>query len=460
MPGISAAFSENDSTTKTFYGLFQVHHRGQGSSGMSVAGDKSIRTYSDNGLMQTVFPEKIMNMLVHNDDYASIGHVGRGNENQKRIPPIEVDAKDFKLSVAMDGMILNHSEVDKKFGLNTKTDEELFGKIFYKNLKSDEIEKAASHTMNDLDKAYYSLVMLVLDKNRNESKLIGLRDKRGVRPMYMGRNGKDFVIASESGAIDVLERMEDKMKERRDVNPGELLVASKDRFYTKQIVPSEPANCGFEWVYTARPDAKMNGINAHEVRKRLGRSLVELHNIKDDGNSIVGGVPDSGRSVAIGISEASGIPFDELMIKNQYVMRTYIIKDPEKRRISAFLKHNTIEEVVKGKRVIIGDDSIVRGTISEEISRIIKDAGAKEVTFAVSYAPIFEPCFEDEPNKILAAAEFKGMNVYEIGKKVAKKLPSIDKVLYNDVDSVVKAIGLPRNHLCTKCISCEDPFEK
>ena len=465
MAGVSAVFSDKDSTLKTYFGLFQVHHRGQGSSGISAAGDHSIRTYSGNGLMNTVFPEKIMDILIHPHDYASIGYAGKENENEKNVPPIEIkseiDFEDYKISVAMDGMILNHSELEKKFGFETTTDEELFGRIFYKYLKdTNDLEVSAHRIMEELDEAYYSLVMLVQDKNKNETKLLGLRDKRGLKPMRVGQNENDFIITSESGAVNVLERLGKELKEKRDVEPGELLIVSKDGFYTKQIMPSEPAHCIFEWVYTARPDSVINGITAHEVRKELGRNLVKLHNIKDDGNSIVIGVPDSGRSVALGISEESGIPFEEGIIKNQYVGRTYIIKDPEKRKLFAFLKHDSIKEVVKGKRVIIGDDSIVRGTISEAISKILKEAGAKEVIFAVSYAPIFEPCFDDEPNKKLAAAEFKGMDIYEIGRRVAERLPSIDKVLYNDVDSVVKAVGLSEDHLCRKCISCENPFEK
>ncbi len=461
MGGIAGVFSNEKTSLKTHFGLFQVHHRGQGSAGITTAGDKSIRTYIGNGRVEAVFPKELLNILSVPSDYASIGHVGTEKGNVKYVSPLEINYTDFDISVSMNGIILNRDEVDGKNGFETEDDKELFGRTFYKHLKeSGSIKEATRHTMKDLSNAYYSLIMIIRDKKNGEAKLLGVRDARGVRPMYFGTNGDDFLIGSESGMIDGLERIgEVKMTERRDVNPGEMIIASKDGCHTEQLMPPNPKHCAFEWVYTARPDSVMNGINSHDVRKKLGESLVRLHDIKNDGNSVVVGIPDSGRSVALGISSASGIPFDEGIIKNQYVGRTYIINVPNKRKDYASMKHNAIKSVIEGKRVIIGDDSIVRGTISEAVSSILKDAGAKHIDFAVSYAPIFYRCFEDEPNKPLAAAGLEGMDIYEIGKKVAEGLPSIDNVLFNDVESVVNAIGISKDKLCTRCISGIDPFK-
>jgi amidophosphoribosyltransferase len=460
MAGISAVFSDDRSTLKTYNTLFQVHHRGQDSCGIAAAGDESIRTYSGNGRMKKVL-EGIIKSFAHPTDYASIGYVGKEKDNEKNVPPIKMEFEDYDISLAMDGMVLNSHKFDNQFNLKTPCDEELFGTIFYNHLRNTEdLDEAAYQTMKELDKAYYSLVMLVLDKNKKKTEFVGLRDKRGIKPMYTGINKNSLIVVSESGAVDYLERFLGNKMERRDVKPGEILVKSKDGFYSKQLLTPKRAECVFEWVYISRPDAKMNGIESHAVRKELGRSLARIHSdiIKDDGNTVVIPVPDSGRSVTTGIAKESGIFQDEGMIKNQYVARTFIISDPKKRSEDASLKHNPIESAVRGKRLVIGDDSIVRGTISENVSRILKGAGAEEVIYAVSYSPIIERCFE-EPGKELAAAKFKNLDFREIGIKLAENLPSIDYVIYNDFDSVVKAIGIPKNQLCTYCISGENPFK-
>lgn len=458
MAGIVGVYSKQDATKKALYALYNTQHRGQENAGISAAGNHSLRTYKGKRLISSVFHEDVSKAFIHPTDYIAIGHVGNKKVERKDIAPLELNNNDYAISIALDGKILNHSEVDKEFGLQTTSDEELFGSIFGRYLEeSGDSVYAVSKAMKDLEKAYYSLVMAVWRKDKSE--LIALRDKRGIKPMYMGKNSNTLAVASESGAIENLQLLEEDKLEMRDVRPGELLTAERGGSYEKQILEPGPRHCAFEWVYTARPDAVIERINAHEVRKRLGGSLVKSHNIVDDENTVIIGIPDSGRSVSLGLAEATGIPFDEGLIKNQYIGRTYIISDPDERYKAAMLKHNPLKTVIKDKKVIIGDDSIVRGTISEAIARTLKVAGAKKVELAISYAPIFKPCFDDEPNKKLAAVGLEGKDIYEIGKEVAKKLPTIEKVMYNSVENVVDAIGLPRKKLCTYCITGEKPFE-
>jgi amidophosphoribosyltransferase len=462
MTGITAVYSSEDVTRKAYYALVQTQHRGQETAGISAAGDYSIRTQKGEGFISSVLTKEVLGSFTHPSDYITIGNVGnRKVKNKKDTSPVELEFNSHRFSISMDGMILNHSEVDKKFGFNTTSDEELFGRIFHKYLReSNKIDDVAHLTMKNLEKAYYSLAMIVLDKRNNESQLLALRDKKGIKPMYLGLNDSSVAITSESGAIDTLKMLEKEGMKTRDVKPGEMISASNYDIFTKQILPTEPAHCAFEWVYTSRVDAIMNGINAHAVRKKLGKSLVKLHNIKNDGKTVGGGIPTTGRSVVIGICEETGIPYDEVMIKNESIGRTYIMPDPSERYIAVFLKHNPIKSSIENKKVIIGDDSIVRGSISEGVARTLRKAGAKEVKLAVSYAPIFYPCFEDEPNKKLAAAGLEVCDIYEIGKKITKKLPTIKKVMYNTPEAVIEAIGLPEDHLCTYCITGKNPFEK
>ncbi len=211
----------------------------------------------------------------------------------------------------------------------------------------------------------------------------------------------------------------------------------------------------------------IEGKAVHAARKALGHALVELHGLRDEygvtkgatDDLVVIPVPDSGRSVCTGVAEGLGVTADEGVIKNAYLGRTYIIDDPETRKLASDLKHNIIRETVDGKKVIITDDSIVRGTVSESVAQNLVKAGAREVEYLVSYAPIFHPCFSDPPDKPLAAQPYEGKSLEEIGDLVSKGLPSINRVRYNDEEHILKAVGLPRDHVCTYCISGRNPFK-
>jgi len=459
MKGVIGAYSRDDVARKGLYILYGVQHRGQESAGISVASDRSIQTWRGKGLVSNVFDEHNASPI-HPDDYIVIGCTSGENTDNGMLPPLTLESERYELSIAIDGHIP---------GRGNKPNEEVFGNTLLRKLEMHgDIRSALSETMREFSNAYYSLVMALHDGEVDRSELIAARDPRGVKPLYLAWNEDELFVASESAPIDVLENMGGAIDERRDFAPGAMIIRNDEGLIDEQVLEPWPAHCAFEWVYFGRPDSVMEGRNVHDVRKRLGHTLVETHALRklygteealrDD--MVLIPVPDSGRSVCAGVAEALGVPADEGVIKNAYLGRTYIIGNPEFRKIASDLKHNIIREIVKDKKVVITDDSIVRGTVSESIAQNLLRAGAADVEYLVSYAPILYPCFPDPRDKPLAASPYKDRSLSEIGDLVAANLPSINKVRYNSPENVVKAIGLPENHICTFCIRGKDPFKE
>jgi amidophosphoribosyltransferase len=458
MKGVIGVFSEKHVAQKGVYLLYGVQHRGQESAGLSAAGDRSLRTWNGLGLVSRVFDEKFQ-PFIHPDDYIAIGNASGENINSGPIPPVKFETKRHELSLTLDGLVPE--------GRNLPS-EKVLGSMLLKEIdKGEEISSAITRLMNSLTEAYYSLIMILRDKKEEESRLIAARDRRGIKPLYMASNEEMLFLASESAPIDVMENMGEKIAEMRDFPPGSMIIRDKDGFTEKQVLDPKPAHCAFEWVYFGRPDSVIEGKNVHTVRKRLGQAIVDTHTLKTayqtNGRRIcdmvIIPIPDSGRSICTGVAEALGVPADEGVIKNAYLGRTYIIDNPEFRRVASDLKHNIIKNTVEKKRVIITDDSIVRGTVSESVAQNLIKSGAQEVDFLVSYAPIFYPCFPDPPDKPLAAAAHEGKSLEEIGRLIASELPSINKVWYNSPENVIWAIDLPKDSLCTFCITGDNPFE-
>jgi amidophosphoribosyltransferase len=457
MKGVVAVYSRQDACARSLQTLYGVQHRGQESSGLTVAGDHSLRTWRGRGLASGVFGERFRSFM-HPDDYAAIGCASGENAGNGYPPHESRQDSRFTYSLALDGY----------FPRGGSTSEELLSTTIDKFLSEGEgFGDALTEAMKRHRDAYYSLVACVWDRDACMSRVYAARDERGVRPLYVAANESSGYVASESAPMDVLENMGEHFTMRRDVAPGSMLRIDEGGVEETQVIQPRPAHCVFEWVYFGRPDSVIEGRTVHSARKALGHSLVELHGLREeygaaDGspdNLVVIPVPDSGRSVCTGVAEALGVTADEGVIKNAYMGRTYIIDDPEYRKLASDLKHNIIRETVDGKKVIITDDSIVRGTVSESIAQNLVKAGAREVEFLVSYAPIFHPCFSDPPDKPLAARTYEGKSLAEIGDLVSRGLPSINKVRYNDEEHILEAVGLPRGHVCTYCISGRDPFK-
>jgi amidophosphoribosyltransferase len=450
MKGVIGVYSRDDAATKSLYNLYGVQHRGQEGAGIVVSGDYKLRGFRGRGLVSNVFDDSFKS-FVHLADYIAVGAVsGENCEHNITIPPLEFESEteEYQIALAMDGSICDSA-----------AQEPLFGYVLGRHLAENSIDKALAETMKELDYGYYSLVMAVFNKEEGYSELYAARDMRGIRPLYFSRNGNEVFITSESPPIDVLESMGMDIKERGDVTPGSLIKIDRDGFIKKeQVMEPKPAHCTFEWVYFGRPDSVIEGKTVHNVRKRLGHELVRTHSMQPEPDITIIPTPDSGRSVCIGVGEALGIVPDEGVIKNSYLGRTYIIDDPEFRKTASDLKHNIIKESVRGKKVLITDDSIVRGTVSESLAKTLLKAGAGWVEFLVSYAPIYYPCMSDPKDKPLAAKEYEGKSITEIGDLVASNLPSIGKVRFNTVPSVVKAIELPEDNLCMLCITGNNPL--
>ncbi len=457
MQGVIGVYTREDVGRKSLYTLYGVQHRGQESAGIAAAGDRSLRVWSGAGLVSRVFDEKYTSFS-HPDDYIVVG-CASGESVSGGLTPRVLETERYKIALTLDGYIPKKPDV---------SNEKAFLDVLEAKLQGTSIIPALRETIWSLPTAYYSLVAAVLDKKEMRSTLVAIRDPRGVRPLHVARSKGKLFFASESAPIDVLEGMGEVFDDRRDVVPGSMIWISAEGVREEQVIEARPAHCAFEWVYFGRPDSVMEGKSVHAARKNLGHALVETHGLRkkygvDKGprpDLAVIPVPDSGRSVCTGVAEGLGVPADEGIIKNAYLGRTYLIYDPDFRRTASDLKHNVIRATVGGKKVAICDDSIVRGTVSESVAKNLRKAGATEVDFLVSYAPIFDPCFSDPADKPLAAKPYRGKSIEEIGRLVAEGLPSIDHVLYNTPENVVKSIGLPEGHICTFCITGRDPFKR
>ena len=370
----------------TYYGLYALQHRGQESCGIVVNDDGVFVSHKDLGLVSEVFTGDILSRLPQGT--MAVGHVRygtTGGSNRNNCQPIEVNHQKGRMALAHNGNLSNAAELRTELELSgaifhTTSDTETIAYIVTKErLHAPSIEDAVSQAMNTLDGAY-SLVLM------SPQKLICARDPYGFRPLCYGKTPDGmYVVASESCAIHAV-----GAEVIRDVEPGEILVFTKNGVVSRKehCKKKDKRLCIFEYIYFARPDSVIDGISVHTARVRAGHILAKTHPVDAD---IVIGVPDSGLDAALGYSEASGIPYGIGLIKNKYIGRTFIA--PGDRLDKVKIKLSAIEDVVKGKRVVLIDDSIVRGTTSGRIVKLIREAGAKEIHMRISSPPFLHPCY-------------------------------------------------------------------
>lgn len=369
-----------------YYGLYALQHRGQESCGIVVNDDGLFVSHKDLGLVNEVFSKNTVaslpqgTMAVAHTRYGTTGGTSRSN-----CQPIEVNHQKGRMAIAHNGNLSNAAELRSELELSgaifhTSSDTETIAYIITKErLSAPSIEVALSRAMNTLDGAY-SLVLM------SPQKLLCARDPYGFRPLCYGKT-KDgiYVVASESCALTAV-----GAEFIRDVEPGEILIFSKDGITSRRehCNTKKKALCVFEYIYFARPDSVIDGRSVHGARITAGENLAKTHPVEAD---IVIGVPDSGLDAALGYSRASGIPYEIGLIKNKYIGRTFI--EPEDRFNQVMIKLSAVQEVVKDKRIVLIDDSIVRGTTSRRIVSLLKNAGAKEVHMRVSAPPFLFPCY-------------------------------------------------------------------
>lgn len=394
--GIFGIFNQNEENTDAaklaHLGIFALQHRGQESAGIAVSNGKNILIYRDLGLVSEVFNEGILNTLQGN---IAIGHVRystAGANNWENSQPILNQYPGGSFALAHNGHLINQKEL--KEDLSSKivvpkernADSHLLCQLISAT-KEKEIEKSLAEVVLKI-KGAFCLVILTKDK------LIGLRDSHGFHPLVLGKLENGYVIASEDTAFPMV-----NAKYVREIKPGEMVVIDKNSCRSKQLIPfKQKSLCVFEHIYFARADSNVFGENVAVIRERIGQKLAQEHPVEAD---IVIPVPDSGRFAALGYSQESGIPYQEGLLKNPYIGRTFIQPDQILREYSVRLKLSPISGIVKGKRIVMIDDSIVRGTTSKKLVKLLKDAGAKEVHVRISSPPVNYPCHYgiDTPDK-------------------------------------------------------------
>ena len=371
-----------------YYGLYALQHRGQESCGIVINDDGVFSSYKDLGLVSEVFSQDTLAKLPQGN--MAVGHVRygtTGGNNRNNCQPIEVNHQKGKMALAHNGNLSNAAELRNTLELSgaifhTTSDTETIAYIVTRErLRTPSIEEAVSAAMNILDGAY-SLVLM------SSRKLICARDPYGFRPLCYGKTQDGmYVVASESCALKAI-----GADFIRDIEPGEILVFGPDGIvsHKEHCCEKQRKLCIFEYIYFARPDSVIDGVSVHGARIQAGRILAKQHPVSAD---IVVGVPDSGLDAALGFSMESGIPYGIGLIKNKYIGRTFISPGQSTRLDQVKIKLSAIEESVKNKRVVLIDDSIVRGTTSGRIVKLFKEAGAKEIHMRISSPPFMHPCY-------------------------------------------------------------------
>ncbi len=443
--GVFGVFSKEtrDVASTVYYGLFALQHRGQESCGIAVNDDGVFTAYKDIGLVNDVFTSTVMSSL--GEGSISVGHCRygtTGNNDRNNAQPLVINHIKGKMALAHNGNLVNSAELREELELqgsifHTTTDSEVISYIITKErISSSSIEEAVCQSMDKL-KGAYSLVVM------SPKKLIAVRDEHGFRPLCYGKTPEgDYVVASESCALNAVGAVIE-----RDLLPGEILVFDKDgvRSITDHCNKCEPALCVFEYIYFARPDSVIEGCCVHNARLRAGAFLALEHPVQAD---VVIGVPDSGIDAAIGFARQSGIPYGIGLIKNRYIGRTFISPGHESREDKVRIKLNALSHVVKGKRVVLIDDSIVRGTTCARIVHLLRQAGAKEIHLRISAPPFLNPCYYgtdiDSRDKLIACHN----SVAEITKIIGA-----DSLGHLSVDSAKKLTNGNVSHpgLCAAC---------
>ena len=449
--GVFGIYSKetSDVASQVYIALYALQHRGQESCGI-VVNDKGVLSFhKDLGLVPEVFNPEILSKLGKGN--IAIGHVRystTGNSNRENAQPLVVRHVKGPMSIAHNGNLVNARDLREQYELkgaifhNTNDTQVISYAITEQRLKHSSIEKAVEQTMYML-KGAYSLVIM------SPKKLIAARDPNGFRPLCMGRcRDGSIVVASESCAIDSIDA-----EFIRDILPGELVVIDENgiRSITTHCNTAKSSMCVFEYVYFARPDSVIEGASVHKARLNAGKILFEEHPADAD---VVIGVPDSGLDAALGFANASGIPYGVGFIKNRYVGRTFIQPNQSQRTNSVKIKLNVVREVVEGKRVVLVDDSIVRGTTCARIVALLREHGAKEVHMRVSCPPFTNPCYFgtdiDSKENLIACK----MTIPEIAEHIGA-----DSLGYLSLDGVKRIAADASCKFCTACFDGEYPVD-
>src|SRR4051795_1044316 len=443
--GVFGIYGHPNAAELTYYGLYALQHRGQESAGIVTSDGKQFRGHKGMGLVSQIFRGDVLHDLA---GHLAVGHTRystTGSSHLRNAQPLTVDCARGQIAIAHNGNLTNAAQLRDEL--------EARGSIFQTSVDSEIIlhlmaQPSLNGHHNNLIESIrriegaYSLVIMT------ENELIGVRDPHGFRPLCLGRIGDGYVLASETCALDLIHA-----KFVRDIEPGEIVAINKDGLTSVQAFPEHQrrAFCIFEYVYFARPDSNIANRNVYKVRVEMGRQLAREFPLSAD---VVIPVPDSGNCAALGYSLESGIPYEMAFIRNHYVGRSFLQPSQLIRDFNVRVKLNLIPDLVKGKRVIIVDDSIVRGTTCKARVNNLKEAGAREVHVLVSCPPHMHPCVYgvDFPDRAkLMAANYSLEDI--------RKYLNADSLHYLSQDGLVKATGLPKDSFCMACYDGDYPVK-
>ncbi|MDO8105882.1 amidophosphoribosyltransferase [Isoptericola sp. b441] len=448
--GVFGVWAPGEEVAKlTYFGLYALQHRGQESAGIATSTGDQLLVYKDMGLVSQVFDETALNAL---QGHLAIGHTRystTGASVWENAQPTLGPTAGGTVALGHNGNLTNTAElidlVAERYGprrrgelaRGTTTDTALITALLAGD-PDRTLEATALEVLPRLRGAF-SLVFM------DERTLYAARDPHGVRPLVLGRLERGWVVASETAALDIV-----GASVVREVEPGELLVIDAEGLRSSRFAPAEPTGCIFEYVYLARPDTTIAGRSVHAARVQMGRTLAREHPADAD---LVIPVPESGTPAAIGYADESGIPYAQGLVKNAYVGRTFIQPSQTLRQLGIRLKLNPLREVIRGKRLVVVDDSIVRGNTQRALVRMLREAGAAEVHVRISSPPVRWPCFYGIDFATRAELIATGLNADEVGRSIGA-----DSLGYISLEGMVAASDQPAGRLCAACFTGDYPI--
>jgi amidophosphoribosyltransferase len=439
-----------DVATLTYFGLYALQHRGQESAGIAVSDGRRIVVHKDMGLVNQVFNER---SLVALEGHVAIGHTRystTGASAWVNAQPIYRETPaGGGLVLGHNGNLVNTAELARRMELPTANDSDLMAAMLAAEVGSDPqrlddpdggvLADAIVRTAPELTGAYSVVVM-------DERHLHAFRDPRGVRPLQIGRlPAGGWVVASETAALDIVGAVY-----VRDVAPGEVVTIDSDGLHSRRFAPPEPAYCLFEWVYLARPDHRQDGGSVLFARRSMGRQLAREAPVDAD---IVIPVPEAGRDAAAGYAAEARLPFADGLVKNRYVGRTFIQPTQSLRQLGIKLKLSPVREIVEGRRLVVVDDSIVRGNTSRQLVAMLREAGAAEVHLRITAPPIAHPCYYGID--MATRAELIGA---DLDVEAIRDFVGADSLHYISLQGLIAATPNQRERLCTACFTGEYPI--
>ena len=447
--GVFGVWAPGEEVAKlTFYGLYALQHRGQESAGIATSDGERIFVYKDMGLVSQVFTESDLATLTGN---LAIGHCRystTGSSTWNNAQPTLRATNHGTLALAHNGNLTNTGDLAEKLskiiteknddGLHATTDTEIMTALIAAQ-EGKNFESSALEVLPQL-KGAFSLVFM------DEHTLYAARDHHGVRPLVIGKLEHGWVVASESAALDIV-----GASFVREVEPGEFIAIDQNGLRSHRWATPEPKGCIFEYVYLARPDTSISGRNVHATRVAVGEQLAKEHPAIAD---LVIPVPESGTPAAIGYAKASGIPYGMGLVKNSYVGRTFIQPSQTIRQLGIRLKLNPLREIIEGKRIVVVDDSIVRGNTQRALVRMLREAGALEIHVRISSPPIKWPCYYGIDFASRAELIAAGLETEEIRRSIGA-----DSLGYVSMEGLIAATTIAEDKLCTACFSGKYPIQ-